>query len=81
MLEEEAGVMRNAMTTRAPCGAKKKTFGPVQTNPQADAWWVPLFIFLRKCFLKHPSVNNHFNIVFHKKSRPHCFGSGCRRVD
>ena len=22
MLEEEAGVMRNAMTTRAPCGAK-----------------------------------------------------------
>ena len=23
MLEEEAGVMRNAMTTRAPCGAKK----------------------------------------------------------
>ena len=21
--EEEAGVMRNAMTTRAPCGAKK----------------------------------------------------------
>ena len=32
MLEEEAGVMRNAMTTRAPCGAKKnvhnfKVFG------------------------------------------------------
>ena len=23
MLEEEAGVMRNAMTTRAPCGANK----------------------------------------------------------
>ena len=22
MLEEEVGVMRNAMTTRAPCGAK-----------------------------------------------------------
>ena len=24
MLEEEVGVMRNAMTTRAPCGAKKR---------------------------------------------------------
>ena len=23
MLEEEVGVMRNAMTTRAPCGANK----------------------------------------------------------
>ena len=26
MLEEEVGVMRNAMTTRAPCGAKKGLF-------------------------------------------------------
>ena len=26
MLEEEAGVMRNAMTTRAPCGANKSPF-------------------------------------------------------
>ena len=26
MLEEEVGVMRNAMTTRAPCGAKNSFF-------------------------------------------------------
>ena len=26
MLEEKAGVMRNAMTTRAPCGAKELNF-------------------------------------------------------
>ena len=26
----------------------------IQTNPQADAWWVPLFIFLKKCFSGTP---------------------------
>ena len=26
----------------------KNPLGYVQTNPQADAWWVPLFIFLEK---------------------------------
>ena len=36
-------------------GEIKNPFGSVQTNPQADAWWVPLFIFLKKCFLKHPN--------------------------
>ena len=28
----------------------KNPFGSVQTDPQADAWWVPLFIFLKKSF-------------------------------
>ena len=28
----------------------KNPFGSVQTNPQADAWWVPLFIFFEKVF-------------------------------
>ena len=28
----------------------KNPFGSVQTNPQADAWWVPLFIFLKVFF-------------------------------
>ena len=32
----------------------KNTFGSVLTNPQADAWWVPLFIFLKKCFFETP---------------------------
>ena len=32
----------------------KNPFGSVQTNPQADAWWVPLFIFLKKCFFETP---------------------------
>ena len=32
----------------------KNPFGSVQTNPQADAWWVPLFIFLKKCFSGTP---------------------------
>ena len=30
----------------------KNPFGSVQTNPQADAWWVPLLIFLKKCFFE-----------------------------
>ena len=30
----------------------KNPFGSIQTNPQADAWWVPLFIFLKKCFFE-----------------------------
>ena len=28
----------------------KNPFEPVETNPQADVWWVPLFIFLKKVF-------------------------------
>ena len=32
----------------------KNPFGSVQTNPQANAWWVPLFIFLKKCFSETP---------------------------
>ena len=32
----------------------KNPFRSIQTNPQADAWWVPLFIFLKKCFSGTP---------------------------
>ena len=32
----------------------KNPFGSVQTNPQANAWWVPLFIFFKKCFSETP---------------------------
>jgi len=32
----------------------KNPFGSVQNNPQADAWWVSLFIFLKKCFFGTP---------------------------
>ena len=32
----------------------KNPFGSVQTNLQADAWWVPLFILLKKCFFETP---------------------------
>ena len=33
----------------------KNPFGSVQTNPQADAWWVPLFILLKRVFFKNPN--------------------------
>ena len=29
----------------------KNPFGSFQTNPKADAWWVPPFFFLKKLFL------------------------------
>ena len=32
----------------------KNPFGSVQTNPKGDAWWVPLFIFSKKCFSGTP---------------------------
>ena len=32
----------------------KKSFGSFQTNPQANAWWVVLLIFLKKCFSETP---------------------------
>ena len=32
----------------------KNPFGSVQTNPQTDAWWVPLLILLKKCFSGTP---------------------------
>ena len=31
----------------------KNPFGSFQTNPKADAWWVPPF-FLKKCFCETP---------------------------
>ena len=32
-------------------------FGSLQTNPQAGAWWVKLYLFVKKkCFLVLPSV-------------------------
>ena len=35
----------------------KNPFESVQTNPKADAWWVPLFIFFEKSvFLEHPNI-------------------------
>ena len=34
----------------------KNHFGSFQTNPKADAWWVPPFFFFEKVvFVKHPS--------------------------
>ena len=29
-------------------------FGFLQTNPQADAWWVALISFLKRCFFGTP---------------------------
>ena len=35
----------------------KNPFGSLQTNPQAGAWWVKLYLFVKKkCFLVLPSV-------------------------
>ena len=34
----------------------KNPFGSVQTNPQADAWWVPLLFLKEVFFFKHPNV-------------------------
>ena len=36
----------------------KNTFGSLQTNSQADAWWVVLILFLKKkhVFVVHPNV-------------------------
>ena len=42
----------------------KNPFGFLQTNPQADAWWVGLYWFLKKVFLVvHPST--HTQCVLH----------------
>ena len=35
-------------------GKIKNPFGSVQTNPEADAWWVPLFIIMKKCIFGTP---------------------------
>ena len=32
----------------------KNSFGSLQTNSKADDWWVPPFLFLKKCFLETP---------------------------
>ena len=32
----------------------KSPLGSFQTNPQANAWWVVLLIFLKKCFFETP---------------------------
>ena len=35
----------------------KNPFGSLQTNSQAGAWWVKLYLFVKKkCFLVLPSV-------------------------
>ena len=41
MLEEEAGVMRNAMTTRAPCDAKK--------FPEPQHVWPAYYTYIEFC--------------------------------
>ena len=41
----------------------KNPFGSVQTNPQADAWWVPLFIFLKKVFFWNTLMYRVFNLL------------------
>ena len=40
-----------------PLFVVKNPFKFLQTNPQADAWWDVLILFLKKCFLVHPRVN------------------------
>ena len=37
----------------------KNPFGSVQTNPQANAWWVPLFISLKKVFFWNTLIITH----------------------
>ena len=34
----------------------KNPFGSFQTNPKADAGWVPPFFFEKVVFVKHPSA-------------------------
>ena len=37
----------------------KNPFGSLQTNPQADAWWVRIFfVFEKKCLLVHPNIQS-----------------------
>ena len=38
----------------------KNPFGSLQTNPKADAWWVPPFFFWKSVFVKHPSADACF---------------------
>ena len=47
----------------------KNPFGSVHTNRQADAWWVPLFIFFeKKVFLELPIEASHFSLyILHLK--------------
>ena len=49
---------RHLQMTRARQCAKIRVIqpGPFKLNPQADAWWVGLYLFLRKVFfLVHPN--------------------------
>ena len=32
----------------------KNPLGSLQTNPKADAWWVPPFFFEKSCFCETP---------------------------
>ena len=44
----------------------KNPFRSVQTNPQVDAWWVPLFYFFEKVFFWDTLINI-VGISFFKK--------------
>ena len=41
----------------------KIPFGSVQTYPQVDSWWVPLFILFKKCFLESLSIEYVQNVT------------------
>ena len=38
----------------------KNPFGFLQTNPKADAWWVPPFFLLKKCFCETMTSDNWY---------------------
>ena len=50
----ELGRISNFKWLEAPLNLDeiKNPFGFVQSNPEADACWVPLFIFLKRCFFE-----------------------------
>ena len=40
----------------------KNPFGSLQTNPKADAWWVPPFFLKKSVFVKHPRFSHLLNL-------------------
>ena len=41
----------------------KNPFGSLQTNPKADAWLVPPFFFLKKCFCETPYSGSSLRLL------------------
>ena len=59
----------------------KNPFGSFQTNPKADAWWVPPIFFLKKLFLWNTLQSMHsYNRESTRTSKDECLTRRCKDI-